>query len=951
MMSLLLADSIAWWIFACITAVVVFGVIIFLVMKLNGDERGKPINNYNYVLPAEPNASPSFSEPMKRGDEDSITFRGFEEEKEDSDYDKDKARIEQEKLEEEQREREKKSNTADSFFASLEDSPAFSVSTLNSDEKMFPGSEDKKDNKTGGSNVFFGGDEVVSNETNYFSEPESVWLQKQADTLGAASKQEELLADEETADNSIDPRIQSFLNEFENQKQDEMQKFADMMSELNVQKESMSGVGNDWTEEAADDNNLKGQLLVEQARSQMAELVRSSRERYAKNVEKIPDELEGEMQEILNKEKQEQEKRLKIQEEKLNVVLAAIAEERRAAEEKQAKLREEEKRAAQFEQLRKQYLDAINVMQVKYEEALEEMKKNRTRFADEEIEREKKESTVLIEKMKEEIAAMSKEREEERKQFIEDKEKLDRQLVDALEKQRIEYQDAEGRIKEMKEEAEREKEEMRKKFAMEREEFLKKIKEQSEAFQEEIDRQQREFLLRVNQSNKEENILDMTTNKGLQELIAQLLAEKTEMRKEAAALREELEARRIESEAKLLKRFATMGVDEGNEEVMGQFKQVKLESELELQSKFDSLQRQLDEQNKKRIMDNEEREQKIKEQYEIYKDEIAREVAELEIKNKELQEALNAKNDVSIKSEYDENEKKLREKYMQLRAELSQEAKQLQIKEEEIESEKEVLREEKELLEEEKIRLEDEVKILKKQIELSVREQKNTGEIDDVTLERVRFELQREFEDKERLMNEKIQRERQVLAAKENQLIEREREMATEETRIREESKVISTLMSNREYSVEERERIVLDYSQKLEELQERLRQNEKAIRENNREFIPLHRIKNTLDRDTKILRKREAIVAKQQVLIYGVNNIANVEPERIKKLEADTKQLEGLQQSVANCQMILDKNKDRYPTLENLDRVLRAQNAQIRADIEEVNAAATLFGEDSSEG
>ena len=69
-----------------------------------------------------------------------------------------------------------------------------------------------------------------------------------------------------------------------------------------------------------------------------------------------------------------------------------------------------------------------------------------------------------------------------------------------------------------------------------------------------------------------------------------------------------------------------------------------------------------------------------------------------------------------------------------------------------------------------------------------------------------------------------------------------------------------------------------------------------------------------------------------------------------IKKLEQDIKQLSGLQQSVANCETILNKNKDRYPTLENLDRVLRAQNEQIRRDLEEVKSAMAMFG-DNGEG
>jgi len=155
-------------------------------------------------------------------------------------------------------------------------------------------------------------------------------------------------------------------------------------------------------------------------------------------------------------------------------------------------------------------------------------------------------------------------------------------------------------------------------------------------------------------------------------------------------------------------------------------------------------------------------------------------------------------------------------------------------------------------------------------------------------------------------------------------------------------------LIKEKVYTVEERNRIVADYRAKLDTLRERLRVNEKAIRENNREFVPLRRIRDTLERDLKLLRKREAIVAKQQVLVYGVNNITELDPERIKKLEQDIQQLSGLQQSVANCEDILTRNKDRFPTLENLNKVLQSQNKQLLSDIEEIQMAVEFFETDA---
>jgi len=189
-----------------------------------------------------------------------------------------------------------------------------------------------------------------------------------------------------------------------------------------------------------------------------------------------------------------------------------------------------------------------------------------------------------------------------------------------------------------------------------------------------------------------------------------------------------------------------------------------------------------------------------------------------------------------------------------------------------------------------------------------------------------------------------LRRQEEQLSVRASELELKEQQITNEETRVMQERHEIHTLITERVYTADERVKIVEDYQGRLEQLRERLRENEKALRGNNKEFIPLRRIRDTLERDMKLLRKREAIVARQQVLVYGVNNITTLDPERVKKLEQDVQQLTGLQQSVANCEDIMHKNRDRFPTLENLDKVLRGQNRQIRSDIEEYEKAISFF-------
>jgi len=126
----------------------------------------------------------------------------------------------------------------------------------------------------------------------------------------------------------------------------------------------------------------------------------------------------------------------------------------------------------------------------------------------------------------------------------------------------------------------------------------------------------------------------------------------------------------------------------------------------------------------------------------------------------------------------------------------------------------------------------------------------------------------------------------------------------------------------------------------RLEILRERLRVNEKDLRINKKDYIPLRRVKKTLERDEQKLRRREAMVAKQKVILYGVNNYVDLDEEKAKKLNEDLDLLEGLKLSVAHCEEVMEKNKERYPILENTYNILKSNNEQIKQDIEEVERA-----------
>ena len=129
------------------------------------------------------------------------------------------------------------------------------------------------------------------------------------------------------------------------------------------------------------------------------------------------------------------------------------------------------------------------------------------------------------------------------------------------------------------------------------------------------------------------------------------------------------------------------------------------------------------------------------------------------------------------------------------------------------------------------------------------------------------------------------------------------------------------------------------EYEARLDELKTRLANNEKELRKVKKEYLPLRKVARTLESDERKLRRKEAIVAKQKVVLYGVNNIGEIDEEKAKKLEEDLDILEGFRLSVQHCQEVMNANKERYPILENTFNILTENAETIRKDIAEVEA------------
>jgi hypothetical protein len=213
-------------------------------------------------------------------------------------------------------------------------------------------------------------------------------------------------------------------------------------------------------------------------------------------------------------------------------------------------------------------------------------------------------------------------------------------------------------------------------------------------------------------------------------------------------------------------------------------------------------------------------------------------------------------------------------------------------------------------------------------------EDEEDDEEEEITEEEVKPEAKKEVKvEVESAENDEKVKELELRLKELNSLLAIERENSLVATKQADElkqklSEVVQPELSNGESLQTLNERLTV--------LQERLSLAEKNFKVNKKEFIPLQKIKKTLESDKDKLRRKEAIVAKQKVLLFGVNNYV-ADPEKQKKLEQDLDVLDALRLSVKHCEDVMKQNEDRYPILEKTHTILKDTVADIKADIKTV--------------
>lgn len=217
-------------------------------------------------------------------------------------------------------------------------------------------------------------------------------------------------------------------------------------------------------------------------------------------------------------------------------------------------------------------------------------------------------------------------------------------------------------------------------------------------------------------------------------------------------------------------------------------------------------------------------------------------------------------------------------------------------------------------------------------------EQKEENVVVDETSQPAEETKEQNIQEQAEVVDEEKENLRKLVEELKEQLLKEKEEKANleeEKANLEEEKANLEQVKQQKEIEIVDSESLE-SLNERLEVLTERLAQSEKELKANKKEYLPLLRIKKNLENDKAKLRRKEAVVAKQKVVLFGVNNYV-VDPEKEKKLSEDLDVLDALRLSVQHCEEVMKDNEDRYPILEKTNNILKRQVEDLKSDIEDI--------------
>lgn len=131
----------------------------------------------------------------------------------------------------------------------------------------------------------------------------------------------------------------------------------------------------------------------------------------------------------------------------------------------------------------------------------------------------------------------------------------------------------------------------------------------------------------------------------------------------------------------------------------------------------------------------------------------------------------------------------------------------------------------------------------------------------------------------------------------------------------------------------------VFDYNIRMEKIKESLAKVEKDLDKNKKFITKYERTQRRITRNKKLLNRKAGDLANLNLVMYKVNDIKDVDPEKKQKQEELVALITELKTSIADAEAYLAKNKDKYNQTVKMRDFLSAEQVRYNEEIKELEA------------
>ncbi len=129
-----------------------------------------------------------------------------------------------------------------------------------------------------------------------------------------------------------------------------------------------------------------------------------------------------------------------------------------------------------------------------------------------------------------------------------------------------------------------------------------------------------------------------------------------------------------------------------------------------------------------------------------------------------------------------------------------------------------------------------------------------------------------------------------------------------------------------------------ISYEERLAKLQESLEKLEKDLAKSQKEINKYERTAKRKARNEKLLDKKAAELTNLNLVMYNVNDIKDVDPEKKQKQEELVAHIAELKQTIVDAEEYLEANKDKNANSKKLNEYLTGEKARYEEEIAELN-------------